>query len=64
MANLPVYRRVYTCKRRQVDGWAWTQAIVAVPAQEVIIICSAYAVPAIERPLAVYRKPPRWRSVE
>lgn len=29
-------------------GWAWTQAIVAVPAQEVIIICSAYAVPAIE----------------
>ncbi|OYU29133.1 MAG: helicase [Burkholderiales bacterium PBB2] len=29
-------------------GWAWTQAIVAVPANEVIIICSAYAVPAIE----------------
>lgn len=29
-------------------GWAWTQAIVAVPADEVIIICSAYAVPAIE----------------
>ena len=29
-------------------GWAWTQAIVAVPATEVIIICSAYAVPAIE----------------
>ncbi len=29
-------------------GWAWTQAIVAVPASEVIIICSAYAVPAIE----------------
>ena len=29
-------------------GWAWTQAIVAVPAKEVIIICSAYAVPAIE----------------
>ena len=29
-------------------GWAWTQAIVAVPAREVIIICSAYAVPAIE----------------
>ena len=28
-------------------GWAWTQAIVAVPASEVIIICSAYAVPAI-----------------
>ncbi|NML15869.1 helicase-related protein [Azohydromonas caseinilytica] len=30
-------------------GWAWTQAIVGVPANEVIIICSAYAVPAIER---------------
>lgn len=29
-------------------GWAWTQAIVAVPANEVIIICSDYAVPAIE----------------
>jgi ATP-dependent RNA helicase SUPV3L1/SUV3 len=29
-------------------GWAWTQAIVAVPANEVIIICSAYAVPALE----------------
>jgi ATP-dependent RNA helicase SUPV3L1/SUV3 len=30
-------------------GWAWTQAIVGVPANEVVIICSAYAVPAIER---------------
>jgi ATP-dependent RNA helicase SUPV3L1/SUV3 len=29
-------------------GWAWTQAIVAVPANEVIIICSAYAVQALE----------------
>jgi ATP-dependent RNA helicase SUPV3L1/SUV3 len=29
-------------------GWAWTQAIVGVPANEVIIICSAYAAPAIE----------------
>jgi ATP-dependent RNA helicase SUPV3L1/SUV3 len=29
-------------------GWAWTQAIVGVPANEIIIICSAYAVPAIE----------------
>jgi ATP-dependent RNA helicase SUPV3L1/SUV3 len=29
-------------------GWAWTQAIVAVPANELIIICSDYAVPAIE----------------
>ena len=34
-------------------GWAWTQAIVAVPANEVIIICSAYAVPAIERLLGL-----------
>ena len=30
-------------------GWAWTQAIAGVPANEVIVICSAYAVPAIER---------------
>ena len=29
-------------------GWAWTQAIVGVPANEVIIICSAYAAEAIE----------------
>jgi len=29
-------------------GWAWTQAIVGAPANEVIVICSAYAVPAIE----------------
>ncbi|MEO8296874.1 MAG: helicase-related protein [Burkholderiales bacterium] len=29
-------------------GWAWTQAIVAVPAEEVLIICSDYAVPVIE----------------
>lgn len=29
-------------------GWAWTQAIVGVPARELVIICSAYAVPAIE----------------
>lgn len=34
-------------------GWAWTQAIVAVPANEVIIICSDYAVPAIERLLGL-----------
>ena len=30
-------------------GWAWTQAIVGVPARELIIIASAYAAPAIER---------------
>jgi ATP-dependent RNA helicase SUPV3L1/SUV3 len=34
-------------------GWAWTQAIVAVPAREVIVICSAYAVPAIENLLGL-----------
>ena len=34
-------------------GWAWTQAIVAVPAREVYIICSAYAVPAIENLLGL-----------
>jgi ATP-dependent RNA helicase SUPV3L1/SUV3 len=34
-------------------GWAWTQAIVAVPATEVIIICSGYAVPAIENLLGL-----------
>jgi len=34
-------------------GWAWTQAIVGVPAQEVVIICSAYAVPAIENLLGL-----------
>ncbi len=34
-------------------GWAWTQAIVAVPAREVIVICSSYAVPAIERLLGL-----------
>ncbi len=34
-------------------GWAWTQAIVGVPANEVIIICSDYAVPAIENLLGL-----------
>ncbi len=34
-------------------GWAWTQAIVAVPAREVIIICSGYAVPVIENLLGL-----------
>ena len=34
-------------------GWAWTQAIVAVPANELIIICSAYAVPAVENLLGL-----------
>lgn len=39
-------------------GWAWTQAIVAVPASEVIIICSAYAVPAIENLLGLCGEKP------
>jgi ATP-dependent RNA helicase SUPV3L1/SUV3 len=34
-------------------GWAWTQAIVGVPANELIIICSAYAVDAIRNLLAL-----------
>ncbi|NUZ05884.1 helicase-related protein [Piscinibacter koreensis] len=34
-------------------GWAWTQAIVGVPADEVIIICSSYAVPAIQNLLGL-----------
>ncbi|MBK7264390.1 MAG: helicase [Rubrivivax sp.] len=34
-------------------GWAWTQAIVAVPANEVIIICSDFAVAAIENLLGL-----------
>jgi ATP-dependent RNA helicase SUPV3L1/SUV3 len=34
-------------------GWAWTQAIVAVPANEVIIICSDYAVPALQNLLGL-----------
>jgi ATP-dependent RNA helicase SUPV3L1/SUV3 len=34
-------------------GWAWTQAIVGVPANEVIVICSAFAVPMIENLLGL-----------
>ena len=34
-------------------GWAWTQAIVGAPARDVFIICSAYAVPAIENLLGL-----------
>ncbi len=34
-------------------GWAWTQAVVAVPAQEVIIICSSYAAPALQNLLGL-----------
>jgi ATP-dependent RNA helicase SUPV3L1/SUV3 len=34
-------------------GWAWTQAIVGVPAREVIVIASAHAATAIERLLGL-----------
>ncbi len=34
-------------------GWAWTQAIVGAPARELVIICSAYAAPAIENLLGL-----------
>ena len=34
-------------------GWAWTQAIMGVPAEELLIICSAFAVPAIENLLGL-----------
>ncbi len=34
-------------------GWAWTQAIVGVPANEVIVICSDYAAAAIENLLGL-----------
>jgi len=34
-------------------GWAWTQAIVAVPANEVIVICSDFAVPALQNLLGL-----------
>lgn len=28
-------------------GWAWTQALVGVPAEKVLVVCSEYAVPAL-----------------
>jgi ATP-dependent RNA helicase SUPV3L1/SUV3 len=34
-------------------GWAWTQAIVAVPAEELLIICSDYAVEALRNLLGL-----------
>jgi ATP-dependent RNA helicase SUPV3L1/SUV3 len=34
-------------------GWAWTQAIVAVPANELIVICSEHAVPPIRNLLGL-----------
>jgi len=45
-------------------GWAWTQAIVGVPAREVIIIASAYAAPAIERLLQLCGEKPERRVFE
>jgi len=45
-------------------GWAWTQAIVGVPAREVIIICSGYAVPAIESLLGLCGEAPMVRQFE
>ncbi|RZJ06217.1 MAG: helicase, partial [Rubrivivax sp.] len=45
-------------------GWAWTQAIVGVPAREVIIIASAYAAPAIERLLMLCGEKPEKRFFE
>jgi len=45
-------------------GWAWTQAIVGVPAREVIIICSEYAVPAIESLLGLCGESPVLRHFE
>jgi ATP-dependent RNA helicase SUPV3L1/SUV3 len=45
-------------------GWAWTQAIVGVPANEVIIICSAYAAPAIENLLKLCGENCRTRTFE
>jgi ATP-dependent RNA helicase SUPV3L1/SUV3 len=45
-------------------GWAWTQAIVGVPANELIIICSAYAVPAIENLLKLCGENCRVREFE
>ncbi|MFG6430282.1 helicase-related protein [Roseateles sp. LYH14W] len=45
-------------------GWAWTQAIVGVPARELIIIASAYAAPAIERLLQLCGEKPEKRVFE
>lgn len=45
-------------------GWAWTQAIVGVPARELIIIGSAYAAPAIERLLQLCGEKPEKRFFE
>ncbi len=45
-------------------GWAWTQAIVGAPAHELLIICSAYAVPAIERLVRLCGESCRVRTFE
>ena len=45
-------------------GWAWTQAIVGVPAEELIIICSAYAADDVLRLLQVCGEQAEVRSFE
>ncbi|WP_418316518.1 helicase-related protein [Piscinibacter sakaiensis] len=45
-------------------GWAWTQAIVGVPAKELLIICSVHAVPAIENLLRLCGEQPEIRHFE
>lgn len=45
-------------------GWAWTQAIVGVPAEEVIVICSGYAVDAVRRLAEVCDEPCDVRDFE
>lgn len=45
-------------------GWAWTQAIVGVPAEELLIICSAFAVPAIENLLGLCGEKPTVRRFD
>jgi ATP-dependent RNA helicase SUPV3L1/SUV3 len=45
-------------------GWAWTQAIVGVPAEELLIICSAFAVEAVTRLLGACGETCRVRTFE
>jgi ATP-dependent RNA helicase SUPV3L1/SUV3 len=45
-------------------GWAWTQAIVGVPANELVIICSEYAVPALQNLLGLCGERCRVRAFE
>ena len=45
-------------------GWAWTHALLGCPARELIIICAAYAVPAITAILACCGETPVVRTFE